>query len=160
MEIDAEKFARVKADAETFYKAVGEIYCPYLKEAVAFNAKGLDHIKFKDWNRTRLIEDQFFRLKLLHLAPQVLKESHTLQEFREMNRLERQKINSRWESRMIRVSYFGFVAILGDVRIKVVVKDIDGGKKFFWSIYPHWKQWKDQDGKIKKVLHEGDLETQ
>ena len=60
---------------------------------------------------------------------------------------------------MVHVNYFGFVAIMNDVRVKIVVKQIDDGKKFFWSIHPNWKT-KMVDGKIKKILHEGDLETQ
>ncbi|MEE8131668.1 MAG: hypothetical protein V3T98_01360, partial [Candidatus Paceibacterota bacterium] len=65
MEINSEKFAKTKSDAEIFYKAIGEVHCPYFKENISFNAKGLDHIKFKDWNKTRLIEDQYMRLRFI-----------------------------------------------------------------------------------------------
>ena len=88
MEINAEKFNFIKKDSEEFYKNVKEIYCPYFQEIVAFNSKGLDHIKFKDWNKTRLVEDQFFRLKFLKLAPEIIKKSHTLQEYRETKNFE------------------------------------------------------------------------
>jgi len=160
MEINAEKFAKIKSDAETFYKALGDVHCPYFKEIIAFNTKGLDHIKFKDWNRTRTIEDQYLRLKFFHLVPEVIRKSNTLQEFRETKNLERQKINSRWERRLINVKYYAFVAIIKLVRIKVIVKEIEGSKKIFWSLCPYWKQRKNQGGKNEKILHEGDLETQ
>lgn len=160
MEINPEKFAKVKSDAEIFYKALGDVHCPYFKEMIAFNTKGLDHIKFKDWNRTRLVRDQYLRLKFLHLAPEIIKKTHTLQEFRETKNFERQKINSRWEHRMINVKYYAFIAIMNDIRVKIIIKEIEKGKKCFWSICPYWKQRKDHDGKIKKVLHDGDLETQ
>lgn len=160
MNVDVEEFAKIKNEAEKFYRSLGDIQCPYFKELVAFNDKGLNHIKFKEWNKTRIIDDQYFRLKFLHLAPEVIRKSHTLQESREAKNFERQKINSRWEQRLITVKYYAFVAILEDVRVKVVVKEIEGGKKCFWSICPYWKQRKDNDGKTKKVLHEGNLETQ
>ena len=161
MQIEQERLDKTKKEAEEFYKSIGDVHCPYLKERVAFNAKGLDHIKFKEWNKARSIVDQYMRLRLLRLAPDIVRNSNTLQEFFETNRFERQKINSRWEQRMIRVKYYGFVAIINRSRIKVIVKEIEGGNKFFWSIIPFWKIKKDPFAKtIKKILHEGDLETQ
>ncbi len=160
MQINQQEFSKIKLTAESFYKTVGEISCPYFNESVAFNAKGLDHIKFKGWNKARTIEDQYLRLKFLHLAPEVIKKSHTLQEFRKQNNFERRKINSRWEQRVVFVNYYAFIAILKNIRIKVIVKEVEGSKKIFWSICPFWKQQKRYDGKIEKALFEGNLETQ
>ncbi len=36
------------------------------------------------------------------------------------------------------VSYYEFIAILKNVRVKVIVKQIDDNQKFFWSIIPFW----------------------
>jgi hypothetical protein len=160
MDIDSEQFDSIKKSAEDFYKNVKEVYCPYFQEMVAFNAKGLDHIKFKEWNKTRLAQDQFMRLKFLNLASEIIKKSHTLQEYRELKNFERQKINSRWESRMVTVKYYAFVAIIRSARIKIIIKEIEGGKKFFWSICPYWKQKVNSNGIKQKILHEGDLERQ
>ena len=160
-EIDKAKFERVKTEAESFYKSIGDVFCPYLKDKVAFNAKGLDHIKLKEYNKARSVKEQYVRLRLLRYAPIILEESHTLQEFSEMMNFERQKINSRWEQRMVEVKYYGFVAIKDGLRIKIIVKEILGGKKFFWSIIPFWKTRKKLDNLRKqKILHEGDLENQ
>jgi len=161
MEVDQAKLEETKKEAEKFYKTIGEIYCPYFKNKVAFNVKGLDHIKLKEWNKARSAVDQYIRLKLLRLTPSVLKESYTLQEFYETSKFERQKINSRWEQRLVRVSYHGFVAIVNGTRIKIIIKQVEGGTRFFWSIIPFWKSKKDDfSNKIRKILHEGDLETQ
>jgi hypothetical protein len=160
MSVDKEYFNEVKSSAEDLYKKLREIYCPFFDEKISFNAKGLDHIKLKEWNKTRTIEDQYLRLKFLYLVPEIIKKSHTLQEYREQINFERQKINSRWEKRMVKVKYYAFIAILEGVRIKVIIKEINGGSKNFWSIYPFWKQAKGFDGKNKKALFEGDLEIQ
>jgi hypothetical protein len=160
MDFTETDFDNVKTLAEGYYKTIGKINCPYLKDMVAFNAKGLDHIKFKEWDKARSIQDQYVRLRLLKIAPQILQQSHTMQEFFETNKLERQKINSRWESRMIKVKYFGFVAIVNGHRLKVIVKEIEGGNKFFWSLIPFWKTKKDTTNANKKILHEGDLEVE
>ena len=48
-----------------------------------------------------------------------------------------------------------------DEMLKIIVKEIEGGESFFWSIIPFWKSRKDEfSNKIKRILHEGDLETQ
>src|SRR3989344_4947815 len=137
--IEQIKFNKTKEEAEKFYYAIKEIRCPYFKEAVNFNVKGLDHLKFKEWNKARVVDDQYRRFKLIKLAPDIIKLSNTLQGFTLVNKLERRKINSRWEQAMIAVKYYEFVAILSDLRVKVIVKQISGGEKYFWSIYPFWR---------------------
>lgn len=163
MEVSVDKFKRTKEEAEESYKKIGEIRCPYFKEKIAFNTKGLEHLKFKDKNKARLMIDQYIRLKLLRLAPYVIENSHTLQEFFETKRLEKQKINSRWENRLIEVKYYGFVAIINGARIKIIVKQITGGNKFFWSLIPFWKNNQKNSGNNnlpnKKILHAGDMES-
>jgi hypothetical protein len=161
MEIDKNIFGRIKKEAENNYRKIGSIYCPYLKDDVSFNNKGLDHIKLKEWDKARLLSDQYLRLKFLKLVPLIIKDSHTLQEYSEQRRLERQKINSRWEKRLVTVRYYGFVAIVKEIKIKVIVKEIEGGKPFFWSVIPFWKREKDPLlRQTKKVFCDGDLENQ
>lgn len=161
MDIAQEKFDKSKLEAEDAYRAVGDVYCPYLKEKIAFNAKGLEHVKLKKRNKARSKTDQYIRLRLLILAPKIINLSHTLQEFYETKKLETQKINSRWEDRIRVVRYYGFVAIINTARIKIIVKEIDGGNKFFWSIIPFWKNSQKNSGDNginKKILHAGNLE--
>jgi len=158
---NVEQFQRVKQEAENYYKTVNAVFCPYLKSKINFNAKGLDHIKMKSWNKSRLVSDQYLRLKFLKLVQEVLKNSGTLQEFHETKNFERIKDTGRWQSIMKPVVYYGFVAILNNVKIKIIVKRVEGGQPYFWSVIPFWKTQRDEIfQKIKKVFHEGDLETQ
>lgn len=99
-------------------------------------------------------------MKLLPLAYQVIVKSHTLQEYDERQILVRQKINSRWEKRNKIVRYYVFVAIIRDCRVKVIIKEIEGGEKFFYSLYPSWKVVIDDNGKQRKIFYTGDLETE
>jgi len=161
MDIEQGKFDRSKAESEDAYRKIGEVYCPYLKEKVAFNAKGLEHVKLKERNKARSKIDQYMRLRLLAIAPKIVTSSHTLQEFYETKKLETQKINSRWEDRVRTVRYYGFVAIIKSARIKIIVKEIEGGNKFFWSIIPFWKNHQKNSGNNsinKKILHAGNME--
>jgi hypothetical protein len=158
MEIEDKKFDIARQKAEEEYGKIGKVFCPYLGSDVNFNTEGFQHLLFKDWNRTRTRIEQYVRLRLLKLAPQVISKSHTMQEFDERKMFVRQKINSRWESRMKNVRYYVFIAIINQARIKVVVKEIDGGARFFYSLYPSWKVEKLIDGTRRKKFYSGDLE--
>jgi len=153
---DEQDFQTVKSNAENFYKTISEIYCPYFKEKIAFNIKGLKHLKFKSDRQARPKKDQYSRLKLIQLAPEVLKQSHTLQGIWQVKRFEVQKTNSRWEHIMKDVMYYEFIAVTNNVRIKVIIKEILGGEKHFWSVIPFWGIDKATG---KRTLHSGDLES-
>lgn len=134
-----EQFNKLKEKSEDFYKSLGEIYCPYFKEKIIFNAKGLEHLKFKTKNHARSRDDQYIRLKLLHLAPKVLKLSNTIQGFSERKIFELNRSNHRNEKILINVVYYEFVAVLEEIRVRVILKKVGTAQKYFWSIIPHWK---------------------
>ncbi len=88
LEFTNEQFEDVKNKGEIFYKSIGEIYCPYFKEKVSFEAQGLEHLKFKRRSKSRSENDQYMRFKLIHLAPEILKLSHTVQGILETKKFE------------------------------------------------------------------------
>lgn len=153
---DEQDFQKVKNDAESFYKTIGEVYCPYFEEKIVFNIKGLKHLKFKSDRQARPSKDQYSRLKLIDFAPEILKQSHTLQGVWQIKRFEVQKTNSRWEHVMKDVIYYEFIAVINNIRVKVIVKEVLGGEKHFWSVIPFWGIDKVTS---KRILHTGDLEN-
>lgn len=150
---DEKDFEKCKTDAENFYSGIVEIYCPYFKEKVAFNSKGIRHLKFKSDRNARSNEDQYARLKLLHLAPEILSRSSTVQGISNTKQFESQKTNSRWEYVLKDVVYFEFIAVINNLRVKVIIKQVLGSEKHFWSIVPFWKIDKVNS---KRILHSGD----
>lgn len=148
-----EEFEKIKNDAEKLYGTFDLIYCPYFAEKISFNAKGLRHLKFKYDQQARAQKDQYPRLKLLHPAPQVLSKSHTLQGIWKTKQFERNKENSQWKYIMKEVIFYEFIAVLENVRVKVIVKEVVGGERHFWSIIPYWNI--DRAGS-KRILHSGD----
>ncbi|MFH1193042.1 MAG: hypothetical protein V1656_01870 [Candidatus Jorgensenbacteria bacterium] len=84
-------FELVKKKAEELYQTFDEVFCPYFREKIVFNVKGIKHLKFKSDQQARPKKDQYPRLKLIYLAPEVLKRSHTLQGIQEVKRFENQK---------------------------------------------------------------------
>ncbi len=147
-----EQFEEIKNKAEDFYKNLDSIYCPYLKDKVSFSALGLEHLKFKRREKPRSSEDQYMRFKLLHLAPEIIKVSHTLQGIWETKKFERVRIHSRTEEVLKLVTYYEFIAVIKRNRVKVIVKQIDHGAKFFWSLIPFWGMNKTT---MERILYEG-----
>ena len=96
-------------------------------------------MKFKSKNHARLRDDQYIRLKLLHLAPKIIKLSNTIQGFSERKAFELNRSNHRNEKILVNVIYYEFVAILEEIRVRVIVKKVGTAPKYFWSIIPHWK---------------------
>ena len=138
IEFTAEQFKEVKEKGEKLYKTIGEIYCPYFKEKVSFNARGLEHLKFIQREKTRLEKDQYMRFKLIYLAPEVLKSSHTVQGVLETKKFERIRISHRTDTILKPVGYYEFIAVIKRNRVRVIVKQIENGQKFFWSLIPFW----------------------
>ncbi len=139
MQFTQEQFNNLKFKNEELYKSIGEVYCPYFKENITFNTKGLEHLKFKSKNHARSQDDQYIRLKLLHLAPKILKMTTTIQGFSERKVFELNRSNHRNEKILVEVVYYEFVAVIEEFRVRVIIKKVGTAPKYFWSIIPHWK---------------------
>lgn len=155
LQFTPQQFKEVKEKGEELYKSLGEIYCPYFKEKITFNAQGLEHLKFKQREKARYEQDQYMRFKLIYLAPEVLKISSSVQGIWETKRFEYFKTNKKWENVLKSITYFEFIAVIKRNRVKIIVKQIEGGKKFFWSIIPFWSMNKET---MTRILHEGNPE--
>ena len=147
-------FDQLRKEAEELYRSIGSVRCPYLGTDVRFNRQGLEHLKFKSGRHARSRSDQRVRLQLLRLAPAVLEASHTVQGLRDTKSFVRRRRNSRWEKVLTPVTYYEFVAVLDSVRVRVIVRKLQGGEPHFWSIIPFWKQSGNE-----RLVHSGRPET-
>jgi hypothetical protein len=128
------------------------VKCPYLNKEVAFNSKGIRHLKFKSDTQARPHADQYARLKLLYLAPKIVAASRTVQGICKMRHFETEKMHSRWEDKLRDVTYYEFIAVMDNLRVKVIVKQVGTGEPYFWSIIPYWGV---DDTTHKRILHSG-----
>lgn len=134
--INDEKINRSVEAGEALYKSIGNIYCPYFREKIAFNSQGLDHLKYKERDKKRHIRDQFVRFKLIRFASEIISKSHTLQGIFETNKFENIRISNRTDIILVAITYYEFIAVINKNRIKIIIKQIKDGEKFFWSIIP------------------------
>ncbi len=136
-----EGFKQIRREAELFYQTIGAVRCPYFGELILFDRIGLNHLMYKNSSRPRDVRDQARRFHHLAHAVHVLKTSHTVQEYMVRQQWVRVIVNSRWENRLCPVYYFAFCALIDlQIRVKVVVRQVEGGDKHFFSVFPEREQ--------------------
>lgn len=94
------------------------------------------------------------RFKLIALAPEILAASGTLQGISIRNSFERMRVHSRTDIVLKPVSYYEFIAVVRGYRVKIVIKQIEEGEKFFWSLIPFWET---NSITKERALHDKDL---
>ncbi|HEY4507536.1 MAG TPA: hypothetical protein VJJ47_01495 [Candidatus Paceibacterota bacterium] len=130
-----------KAEAEKFYRQVGQVFCPYFGKPVVFNSDGFHHRQFSAGNE-RSKQEQLLKFSLLRAAPSIIKNSGTIQEHRKtMEAVGAPRFGSGWRP-MKEVEHWGLIAITGEnqsIRVKVVLRRVGAGNITFWSVMPNHK---------------------
>jgi len=119
--------------AKKFYKKIGRIPCPALaNEIVTFNNRGFNHLIRKIKIRSR--KEQKRRFLLLINAENIIKNPKATIIYRE------EKSKSKVKRHGVKVlqtslnKYWTFIYQKGAKRIKLVIRQINGGVKHFYSI--------------------------
>lgn len=152
LQFTEQQFKDAKEKGEQLYKAINDAFCPYFKEKISFGALGLEHLKFKRHGKARSEKDQYMRFKLIHLVPEVLNLSYTLQGISEEKKFERIRVNNRTDTVLVPVNYYEFISVIKRNRVRIIIKQIDDGQKFFWSLIPFWKM---NEETKNRILHDG-----
>ncbi len=118
------EYRKLKDKTYEYYSEIGSISCPYLKANVKFNSHGFWHLIYTGRNKKRDQEIQILRFKLLKKAVALLSVTTTLQEFEEL--------------KPKKTLYYGFIAIVDDWKLKVIVKKTGNGAFCFWSVILNW----------------------
>jgi hypothetical protein len=157
-----EPFRQLLLEAKTFYDSVEKVYCPALNAEVIFNSDGFHHLRYNSSRSQRSKPEQRNKLAYLKEAVEVLKKSSTVQDYRECYRPLGTPDRSGFR-KMVRVEFFAFWAVIGDVkkmiRIRVVVRRINGVQYHFWSDWPYWKE-KIINGQKVKFLASDSIEDE
>ena len=137
---DISNYDKLREDADNFYKKARTIRCPALNyEPVHFTAEGFNHLLYKSSRRERSKNDQITKFKLLAKAKTIIEISATYQEYDEsLTTIWKKKFKKTVEETTT-VRYWGFVAIISNFRVKVIVRQIGNGQKHFWSVMPAWR---------------------
>lgn len=136
---DISNYEKIKEDANNFYQKIGAIRCPALNNSlVHFTSEGFNHLVYKGSRKERSKNDQITKFKILPKAKKVIETSTTYQEYDEGLIEVRRKKFKRVVNESVPVKYWGFVAIIENFRIKVIVRLVGNGQMHFWSVIPAW----------------------
>ena len=140
MEIDSEYFERCREKALTVFRSTASIYNPYLNSKIILNSDGFHHLQFSS-RHERNKREQFLKFRLLTLALEIIKKSGTVQEYRKILSPVGKKSPRNGAISMKNVEYYGFVAIVGEnkIKVKTIVRRIGDGQYHFWSVMPYSK---------------------
>ena len=162
MDIDEKKLEEIKKVTEEEYKNLKTIRCPFFGEDIHFSDDGFKHMLYKGKfnKKKRDKRTQYMRLKLFKLACRLIEETRTLQEYYSTKHFVRVRNNKRREKVLKGVEYWGFIAIIDNRRIKVIIKQYENGEKKFWSIIPNWNIRKKRGSSEEEIInYSGDLES-
>ena len=114
-------YIKIKEEYHLYYKTLGHILSPFFKEEISFNNKGWSHI-IRKGSGLRPQKEVQKRLENLKDSVEILKIATTVQE------KEIRKILDK------NTEYYGFVAIINENKIKVIVRKEGMGKLHFYSL--------------------------
>ena len=150
--MDTEYFNKRKAIAKEKYDAKKSIHNPYLDSEVTLNSDGFHHLQFSA-RRERNKKEQLLKFSLLPLALTVIKKSSTLQEYRKVLSPVGKTSKRDGSTSMKEIEYWGFIAIINEVKVKVILRRVGDGNFTFWSVMPYSKL----KNNTKQKLFSGDL---
>lgn len=124
--------------AETLYKDVKSVFCPYFKKNVTFNSDGFHHLRYNGSGSEREKVSQMNKFALLPKAIEIIIKSGTLQQYRKQWGAIGRKRNIDGSRTMKEMEYFAFEGILGTgvnmLRVKAIVRRVGSGEPHFWSV--------------------------
>jgi hypothetical protein len=148
-------FEKLKVESKLFYDAIETVACPALGAKVHFTSEGFSQLRYSK-KRERTLKMQEAKMKLLRKGKKLLETTATIQEHYDGYEMIHRKRHKKVLKESLMVQYWGFVAIIGETRLKVVVRRVDNGKYMFWSTIPMWRSTKyDQYSIIDRSV--GDL---
>jgi len=130
-------YEEIKDRANLFYKNINKIFCPFFNEKIVFNSEGFNHLIYKNKSK-RLDSEQIMRFKLLERAIKLIGLTNTKQDFSENIIVVKKKKHKKIINSSENVYYYGFIGIINNFRIKVIIRKIGNGNRHFWSVIPAW----------------------
>ena len=155
-----DQYISLRKSAFDFYNQREYIRCPALNnEMVHFTSEGFNHLIYKGDRSERDKDVQMMKFKMLPKATEIIGLSATHQEYDESTKNIKRKKYKKIVFEPATVRYWGLVAIIRDMRIKVIIRQIGNGQKHFWSVIPAWQKCHYRETKFISNAF-GDLENE
>lgn len=131
---------KLKQSNSDFYKTIGFLWCPAVKDTVVFNNHGWIHIRYNSKGKRRQSLDIAMRFKLLQYVPEVIKNAKLVLKKTEGMITSRKGI-------IRKVKYYELAGKVdnGKKHVTVILRRIEKGKLHYYSV-------RRTSSKIKKAL--------
>jgi hypothetical protein len=116
--MDPEYFKLKKQRQKPLYQAQSVIYSPYFKKNIILNSRGFRHLQFSQ-DKERPEKEQLFKFRFLELAFEVIKQSSTIQEYRDGLFAVGNKSKKNGLRKLKYTQYWRMVAIVGKIISKL-----------------------------------------
>ena len=138
-------YIEIRATAQKLYASFDKKYCPALGGEVHFTSEGFNHLVYARARKERDKKTQILRFDMLQRAKFILETSTTYQEYEENIEYRKVSRHGKFVGMNMVTKYWGFVAIVKNFRVKVVVRQVGNGKVEFQSVIPAWfiKQYRE-----------------
>jgi hypothetical protein len=123
-------YKAAKEKAKEFYGTIGTIFCRALDSNIVFNRTGFDHLVQKE-RRMRPKSEQKRRFALLPFAKNIL-ETHNGDITYKYRNYPQEKVGDTDTTHM---HFWALTARQNEKLIKIVIRQLDGGEKHFFSIF-------------------------
>lgn len=141
-------YSEIKKESKELYDSFCKIFSPAIGSHVHFTSNGFNHLVYKNAKKKRDKKTQILRFDLLKKAKYIIEVSTTFQELEEDFEYTRVNRHGKYVSMNLIVRHWAFVAIVDNLRVKVVLRQVGNGKVEFFSVIPGWKLRQYRDIKI------------
>jgi hypothetical protein len=123
-----------KEQAWSFYKSIGQLWCPMLGEFVIFNRLGFQHL-VRQKNMKRATGEQRRRFALLGVVKNAIEDPNASPQLHRKPTVRSIKVNKEKKRVPSYADFWEFTVHDGGKIIKVIVRQFPDGRKHFLSVY-------------------------
>lgn len=157
--LEESEYHKIRGYTLNLYNQRESIRCPALNnEIVHFTSEGFNHLMYKGDRSERDKSVQILKFNLLPRALEIISLSTTYQEYDEGIKSVRKNKYKKIIFESAIVKYWGLIAIIRNRRVKVIIRQIGNGQKYFWSVIPAWQKCHYRETKFISISF-GDLEN-
>jgi len=139
-EVSEDEYTKARKKAEKLYSSYGKIRCPAIdNEFVNFTSEGFNHFLYSAPKKPRDKRSQMERFRLLPKGREIIEISTTYQEYEEEYKYMKVNRHGRYMDESVLVRAWGFIAMIKNSRVKVVLTQQGNGNIELLTIRPAWR---------------------
>ena len=134
-----ESYEEAKRRAKELYQKIGTVWCPALNQCISFNRVGFQHLLQKE-RRFLPKSEQLRRFALLPYAKDIVGDYRGSIIYEERKIMRNREADGKIELTTSTMRFWAFTDKRDGEKMRLVIRQVDGGKKHFFSIFQENKK--------------------